>query len=98
MEPGSQGHVNPAMYSPADPVASMARTKEQVITDQKILTVAVVLLVIKKVLMDNIPGSPTWWNGPGSPKNVGTTPGVPGSGGNPTKPRQPVNQFLLPMV
>ena len=95
MEPGSQGHVNPAMYSPADPVYSVKAEGNSGGTGDADTDGSGGATGNKQRGSDNnsvnIPGSKTTAaaNGPGSPKNVGTTPGVPGSTANPKKPIQP---------
>ncbi len=76
MEPGVAPNV--AALNPASPNSTMAATKEAGYKRQSDAnTVA-------------LPGDATSTaGGPGSPKSIGTTPGINGSAANPSKPRQP---------
>ena len=76
MEPGVG--INAAALNPASPNSTMASTREQGYKRQSDSNVVA------------IPGSKTTEaGGPGSPKNLGTQPGINGSSSNPQKPRQP---------
>ncbi|QIN97217.1 baseplate hub subunit and tail lysozyme [Synechococcus phage S-H25] len=82
MEPDSTGHVNPAMYNPANPVYTVNNAAGEP-TGNKLRggdNNTVVTPGDK-----NAPPAA----GPGSTKSIGTTPGIDGSAGNPRKPRQP---------
>ena len=76
MSSTSTGTINPASNKPGDPNSiSVDNVRRPGVANNSVSTVAA--------------AKTTQIGGKGSPSNIGTTPGVNGSGGNPTKPRQP---------